>query len=822
MENPIKDLHIKYDGDLAIATGRSAHEINWKNRQISWSALLQKLKEPRITGETPDEYRKMSKEEQGNKKDVGGFVGGALKQGRRKVENVANRTLITLDMDEVIVPAGEVWSDITTFNDFAATIYSTHSHTEDHPRLRLVIPLSRPVTPDEYQAISRMLASDLGIDQFDDTTYDTNRLMYWPSISQGAPYFFRVQDGPWLDPQAILDRYLDWTDTSYWPQSSRQNVRINTLLKKQEDPLAKKGVIGAFCRAYSIGEAISKFLPDIYTPGKTEDRYTYSGGSTSGGVVVYDDKYTFSHHGTDPTSGILCNAFDLVRIHKFTELDEKAKLDTPVNKLPSFKKMQEFASDDPGVKKEIARESLASVDEDFDFDIAEVNDENWVEDLTYIKGELASTIANAITILSNDPRVKGRFGKNLFTQRTMVLDKLPWSDEVNRDWNDTDDSGLRDFMEKYWKFTSPGKLLDAMNLVFEANSFHPVRDYLNGLTWDGTERLEDVLIDYLGAEDIPYTKAVCKLHLVAAVARVFRPGCKYDYMLTLTGKQGLGKSTLIRYLAGDQYFNDSITELKGKDTMEALQGSWLIELGEMSATKKADVETVKQFVAKTSDRYRPPYGRRTVDYPRQSIFWGTTNDIEFLRDKTGNRRFFPVDVGAQPCIKDVFEDLPAERDQIWAEAVEIYKSGFRLYLDEEMAEEAIRQQEAHAEESSKFGMVEEYLKRRLPMDWYTRTLVERKAFINKELDQDFDEPFEDTMPRDKVCVMEIWCELLNGDPKALSPINAREINDIMRVMPGWEKAKSGLRFGDVYGQQRAYIRAERLLVHLGTKVGTER
>lgn len=806
MEDPIKEIRIKHDGDLAVATGRSRHETSWKNKQVSWSKLLERLKSPRITGETPEEYRKMSKPDRDAKKDVGGFVGGALKQGRRKAENVANRTLITLDMDEVVMPADEVWTDLTMLNDYAAAVYSTHSHTSSSPRLRLVIPLSRPVTPDEYQAVSRMLASDLGIDQFDDTTYEPHRLMYWPSISQGAEYYFNFQDGPWLVPETVLERYPDWTDTSYWPQSSRQSIRINTLLKKQEDPLAKKGIIGAFCRAYPIGEAIATFLPEVYAQGASDDRYTFTGGSTSGGVVVYDDRYTFSHHGTDPTSGILCNAFDLVRIHKFSNLDERSRPDTPVNKLPSFKKMQEFASDDLGVKKEIARESLASLDEEFEFDLSKEEEENWIEELTYVKGALASTIANAVTILTNDPRIKGRFGKNLFTQRAMILGPLPWSEEIDRDWNDTDDSGLRDFMEKIWKFSSPGKLLDAMNLVFESNSFHPVRDYLSELVWDGVERLEDVLVDYLGAEDSPYTKAVTKLHLVAAVARVFRPGCKYDYMLTLTGKQGIGKSTLIRYLAGDQYFNDSISELKGKDTMEALQGSWLIELGEMSATKKADVEVVKQFIAKTSDRYRPPYGRRTVDFPRQSVFWGTTNDEEFLRDKTGNRRFFPVDVGVAPCVKDVFIDLPKERDQIWAEAVEAFKSGFKLYLSKDLAEEAIRQQEAHSEESSKFGMVEEYLKRPIPMDWYSRTLTERVAYINKELDTDFDDPFEETMPREKVCVMEIWCELLRGDPKALAPIQSREINDIMRVMPGWERSKSNLRFGDAYGQQRTFIK----------------
>lgn len=806
MEDAAKavDIKVLHDGDLAIATGRSRLETSWKNRQITWSKLLEKLAAPRITGETPEEYRRMSKPEKDKRKDVGGFVGGSLKQGRRKAENVANRTLITLDLDEVTGSATGLWDSITMLNDFAIACYSTHSHREDAPRLRLVIPLSRPVTPDEYQAVSRLLADDIGIDQFDDTTYEPHRLMYWPSTFQGAPYFFDFQDGAFLDPDKVLDRYPDWTDTSYWPQSSRQQARINTLLKKQEDPTAKKGVIGAFCRAYTITEAIDTFLSGIYTQN-TGDRYTYTEGSTSGGVVIYEDKFSYSHHGTDPASGQLCNAFDLIRIHKFGDLDEAAKPDTPVNRLPSFTKMQEFAADDPGVKVELSRDALADLEGDFDFDEAK---ESWVTQLEYQKSKLVNSIDNAKIILQNDPRVKGKMALNLFNMRVVITEELPWSKEFNRDWSDTDDSGLRDFMEKHWGFTSVGKLLDALNLVQQDNAFHPIRDYLNGLTWDGVERLEGLLIDYLGTEDTPYIRAVSKLHLVASVARVMRPGVKYDYMLTLTGRQGIGKSTLIRILAGDQNFNDSITDLKGKDTMEALQGSWLIELGEMSATRKAEVEIVKQFIAKTTDRYRPPYGRRAVDFPRQCVFWGTTNDREFLRDKTGNRRFFPVDVGAQSCLKDVFLDLPRERDQIWAEAVHLYKKGFPLYLSPEMAAEAIKQQEEHSEESSKFGMVEEYLNRRLPIDWYDRTLVDRRSYINREIDTDFDEPFEDTISRDKVCVMEVWCELFNGDPKNLSPIQAREINDILRVMPGWEKAKSGLRFGADYGQQRAYIRNE--------------
>lgn len=797
------ELKIKYDGSIALATGKSKKEIHWKNKNISWSVLVKKLSHTTRTPETVADYKKMAKVDKDRVKDVGGFVGGTLKNGRRLKANVANRTLLTLDLDYV---EGDIWSSIELLYDFNVVMYSTHTHTTDNQRLRLVIPLSRPVLPDEYQAISRMVADDLGIDQFDDTTYDPERLMYWPSTSCDGDYVFKYQDLPWLNPDEVLERYpFGWQDVSYWPESSRARAKLNKALSKQEDPLTKKGIIGAFCRTYSITEAIEEFINDIYIPGADNTRYTYSEGSTTGGVVIYDDKFSYSHHGTDPASNTLCNAFDLVRIHKFGELDEEAKDGTPANRLPSFTKMSEFASSNKKVMETLGKEKMLAAKEDFDqIEEDEINTE-WLKKLEYTEqGKLRSTISNFSLIIENEPLLKDKIAYNEFSNRAVVIGQLPWRKKGNMgDWNDTDDSGLREFIEKYYSISSTAKCADALALSFEKHSFHPIKEYLEGLSWDGQERINSLFIDYLGAEDSSYVRTVTRKILVAAVARVFIPGIKFDNMPVLAGPQGMGKSTIIKKL-GQDWYSDSLTTVSGKEAYEQLQGVWILEMGEMMATKKADIEATKHFLSKTEDIYRVAYGRRTSRFPRQCVFIGTTNDREFLRDKTGNRRFWPIDVGVQKNSKSVFDDLTEyEINQVWAEAVELWKAGEKLFLTGEEEKEAKKQQEEHSEESAKAGLIEEYLNRLLPEDWYELSIPEKRNFIQGS---EFGESKEGTLRRDKTCVMEIWVELFNGDPKQLTPMQSREINDILSGLKGWVKAKSALSFGKNYGKQRAYIR----------------
>lgn len=355
-------INLKQDGVLVLSVGNSRKDKHWNYLDMAWSELLERVSRTYRTTESINEYLKMTKAQQGEIKDIGGFVGGKLRDGKRKKEHVEYRKVLTLDMDYA---KPGVWDEITMFNDFACCIYSTHKHTPEAPRLRLVIPLTRAVSPEEYEAIARKVAEDNDIEQFDDTTYQPERLMYWPSTSSDGEFVFKYHDGPWLDPDQVLARYENWRDASSWPVSSRQKEIVKRTVAKQADPTAKEGPVGLFCRAYSITEAIEEFLPDAYAPCEGGDRYTYTGGSTFGGLVVYDDMFAYSHHATDPVSGKLCNAFDLVRLHKFSELDKDVEEGTPSNKLPSYKAMVEFARNDAGVQELEREERQAAIEADF-------------------------------------------------------------------------------------------------------------------------------------------------------------------------------------------------------------------------------------------------------------------------------------------------------------------------------------------------------------------------------------------------------------------------------------------------------------------------
>ena len=785
--------------EFTISTGKSRHEIRWHNERWPWDRLVERLKKTHRTTESVKDYKKATKDRRSEIKDIGGFVGGAIHGGRRKKGSVQKRSMLTLDAD---FATPTLWDDFKSHYDCAAVMYSTHSHTAESPRYRLIVPLKREVSTDEHEAIGRRMAEVLGIDQFDDTTYQAERLMYWPSTPADGEYICRVQEGKPLDVEAMLATYDDWHDVSQWPVSSRQTDIIRRELKKQGDPLTKPGIIGLFCRAYTIQEVISAYLSDEYEPTADDNRFTYRQGSTAAGLVVYDNVFAYSHHNTDPCSGKLVNAFDLVRLHLYGVRDDDAKDNTPNNRLPSYLAMEALVAKDKKVRRLQSEELDRKARDDF----KSVIEGDWEDGLQRDKnGRIYSSANNILHILTNAPGLKDNIRRDDMLRMDVISGDLPWrsidAPGASRKWSNDDDAQMQIYMERVYDITGKDKILNAKTVVATNNRYHPVRDYLTPLEWDGRKRIDTLFIDYLGAVNDELTKAVTRKALTAAVKRIMEPGCKYDYITVLQGPEGIGKSTLLAKLGGE-WFNDSITDLAGKEGMEQIQGCWIIEAGELQGIKRNEVEGVKAFISRQVDEYRPAYGRIKESLPRQCVFFATTNEGEFLKGDNGNRRFWVI-----PCLgggrKKVKAITPDERDQIWAEALHYYKQGERLYLDDDLESQMRKRQRDFNELSGdvRQGMIAEYLDKKLPAHWPGMDLQDRRIYLADDARIEAD----GVNMRQKTCAFEILCECLGERPDERSRYKAREINAIMDRMPGWQKASKPLRFS-IYGVQKGYTR----------------
>lgn len=769
---------------MKIAYGNSRMETRWKNKDVSWDEFCARVSATQRTTESVEEYKKASKAEQANIKDVGGFVGGHLKGGSRKSGNVLCRSMLTLDMDY-----GEpgIVDEIEMLQDFACCIYSTHKHTPDNPRLRLIIPLSREVTEEEYPAVGRMVAKDIGIDLFDDTTYQPHRLMYWPSTSSNGEYVYRKIDGELLNPDEYLARYDDWHDISTHPVSSRQSAAVSKTVKEQADPLQKEGVVGVFCRAYNISEAIEKFLPDVYEPSAMEGRYDYIPADSSAGVCVYEDKFAYSHHATDPACEKMMNAFDMVRIHKFGDVDEKK----------SFAAMAEFAVKDEKVNKLLLIEKQQEASFDFE------EDADWTAKLQRDKnGNLYNNLYNIRLIMENDEQLKG-IVFNQLADGMEIKGEVPWKHPA-RFWRDADDAQLICYVDAHYGAFSARNYQIGVQKVSDDRSYHPIKEYFEGLPeWDGVVRAERVLIDYLGAADNEYVRAVTRKTLCAAVDRVFHPGKKFDNMTVLNGAQGIGKSTLIARLGGDWYSDSlNISDMNDKTAAEKLQGYWILEIGELAGMKKADIDKVKAFISRQDDKYRASFGRRVTPHPRQCVFFGTTNSENgYLRDITGNRRFWNVKVPGGSDLKpwDLTQEVV---DQIWAEVLCLVKRGEKLYLDADVETMARIEQNAAMEQDEREGFVREYLDMLLPTNWDSLDIYKRQDYVRDT--GDVTRP-AGTVQREYVSNLEIWCECFGKRKEDIKPSDSYAIAAIMQRIETWEKT-GGTKTSPIYGKQRVYRR----------------
>jgi len=777
---------------IKISVCNRRTDKKYKNKELEWDYIIDRNRNPIRTSETAEEYSKLPKAKRGELKDIGGLVGGWLKDGIRKNGNVTFRTLGLLDADSI--PADVNFQSIvrTALDGVTYFLYSTHSHTPETPRCRIVILFGREVSEDEYPAVMRMVAKQIGMDFFDDSTYESNRMMYWASCPSNGEFVFDEQTGEPLDVDKYLGMYADWRDVSQWPTSSRQSEAVKREVAKQEDPLSKPGVVGAFCRAYSVTAVIDKFLPEVYAPSVIEGRYDYVLGEGTAGVVVYDDKFAYSHHATDPACGKLLNAFDLVRTHRFGSEDDKK----------SFGQMCEMALSDDSVKLQIAEERQVQAQEDFD---PETDD--WKKLLRYQTRStvLENSVWNETLILNNDPDF-ANFAYNELASRVQVTGATPWERPIdNSFWRDADTAQLKALIDvRYVSFSSRNHDV-SFTKVADDRRFHPIRDYMNALPeWDKVPRIETLLVRCLQADDTRYVRTVTRKTFAAAVARVYRPGTKYDSILVLDGAQGIGKSTIFKDLVGDEYYSDtlSLTDMNDKSGAEKLQGFWIVEIGELAGMKKADIEKVKAFLSTADDKYRPSYGKTVESHPRQCIIIASVNgERGYLRDITGNRRFWIVKLH-QDEQKKRWHFTKEERDQIWAEAKAIYESGEKLYLEADMIKEAEKVQQSAMEVDERQGMVEEYLDTLLPDGWENMDIYARRSYVNDKSD-----PIRPNGVTVKTVVSnaEIWCECFCRNLSEMKPADSYAIAALMTQVDGWERTNERGR-QPMYGRKSLYRR----------------
>lgn len=395
------------------------------------------------------------------------------------------------------------------------------------------------------------------------------------------------------------------------------------------------------------------------------------------------------------------------------------------------------------------------------------------------KNKIEQSIQNAVIVLEHDCNLCNKIRYNKLTYSNWIVGKLPWKrDSYFGEWNNTDDSELLFYMESNYGLKNPDRIMHALILAANHNSYHPVIEFLESLTWDGVPRIENLLNKYLGVVKNEYSITVMKTFMLGAIARAYKPGTKFDYVPIFVGGQGVGKSSFLRALScDDSWFCDNFPSIEGNLGIERLRGMWLIELAELLATKRAkDVEGIKAFITSTSDNYRPPFGRRTEQRQRACVFAGTTNNQHFLTDRTGNRRFLPIVVNEKNIKQTIWEN-PSETTedfrQAWAEALQIFKGGeYKLILPRELQQYVESVQEEFLEEDGRIGLIEEYL-----------------------------------TDKEEICIPELWREALNKDDIATRR-DSNEIHLIMSNMQEWEKYEKKKRFGK-YGSNWGYHKVKK-------------
>lgn len=889
------------DQKLQVAVGGSDLG-KVKNKELAWSKIVEVMQTPKRTDVPMKKYKAWgaqgdvgSKKKLELKKSAGFVFGGWCVDGVRKKANVEHHSFIMLDLDSLSV---ELYWDIEEGNSALAGIrhvwHTTIGHTEEAPRVRIAIPLSRNVGADEFQALSRLIARQLDAEmkQVDPVSFRAAQMMFRPVVTSDGSFKTGKDDGVIFDVDAFLDKQkFDWRDITLLPRATKEkkeDLERQSKGLKAVDPTTKSGIVGDFCRMWDIEAAMAEFIPEKYVQAEN-GRYTYAEGHGHSGAVIYDEgKFLYSNHGSDPCSDQNVNSFDMVRIHLFGHLDKGADetdagakdYDTPA-KRPSYAALVEHLAENYPqfalaraknryVSDEDIDAALAGDDAEEDDDASEEGEQSlgetkydelgneiedkpvkakkakvelggsadWLELLDLnAEGVIKNTAANIVKILQHHPRYAGCISYNQHTSTVVTLHQPKlvsamgegtWviRDKMNgsRWTDDLSASLIIDLSEPVAKrnAASGGLGLKVAEATLEMciadvarrNSFHPVRDYLRSLKWDGVKRAETVLIDWLGCEDTRYTRAVSALLFLAGVARVFEPGCKFDDMFIIEGPQGCRKSTFVETLGKHWSGNLHINFDDNRKTINSMSGKWVLEFGELKGMRGDRMEEMKDWLAQTYDRARLAYAHHEEDFYRQSIIIGTTNEKAYLYDNSGNRRFYPI-----LCTKTKRDpiDIDGVRlivDQLWAEAVTWYEEiraehpyqPLPLYIRDEEAQDLaeVAQSTRHVDNVDPWlDILREFLEDPAHAayangEWPTGLDADADAALNAE------EGY--LVRRDVTCAREVLMYGLKIPKEKIKRSEQEKIVRMLHQMPGWKYVDKAKRFKSEVGVQKIFVR----------------
>lgn len=835
---------------------RFTTEGNLTERTIEeiYTAFKGKVKR---TKEKYNEYVNADKATKLQIKDVGGYVGGETQGGKRTNGIRITRQLLTLDIDTKLP---NIMEYLKRNVYFFCIVHSTHSHAPDENRLRIIAPLSREVNEDEYQALGRRIAYSIenakhetlrGL--FDETTFQANRLMFFPSVCADGEYICELlnldmsldmDEQSIIDVDKVLDSYLDKNDIYEWFKPEKQDeLQIGKNSITNKNPLKAKGMVGAFNRTYTVSQAIEKFLGNVYKRERN-GRYTFIGGeSFGGGTILANDTLFYSHHGTDPANLYYRSAFDLVRIHKFGSYDvgftpEKELEKDVLEKSDSFTKMIEFCRAIPEVvehsESNVAlTQRLEQQEKYVDEHWSDPNNEqgqttqpqenkdskSWLVQLDGLK----SSTAKLDIIFSNDDTIGNLFYFDTFRANICFNRKPFWHKDFveGQALQDKDMAHIRVHLDKVYGVKGEKTIDDAIIVEADKIQKNKVLEFFETLKWDGTPRLETFFQDFFKVQPNPFTKAALKHWLVGAVSRIYRAGAPMDLLLIIKGKQGIGKSLFFKKLAtidfnksADHLYSDTKIDFdKAKDSYEQLEGIWIYEWKELAGMNMSEQESIKAFVDKTEDKFRRSYGRRNVEIKRRVAFGGSTNDTTPLRDRTGNRRFLVMESGLNQneCyIKDETKFTQAYRDQLIAEAIHLYKNKFDIFAwSEEEMKWWDRSNESNLAENDLLGNISSYLTMKRPRTWYSMSVEEMLEYVNQ---YDFQNHRSGSavwgethlIDPDRVCVMELWKVALRQKDITINRFHRELIGSALENL-GWEITKQQQRFG-IFGHQAQIVK----------------